>query len=250
MLPDIPISSESPHGEYSRRLKALNIQRSEQQRRQRMAGYSQLVVGLVAVAWILLSVRHFGASSFLLLIPIAIFIFLAVLQERWIRSIRRCSRAILFYESALRRLDGTWAGTGEPGDRFLDPSHPYSRDLDLFGKASLFELLCTARTRAGEETLAQWLLFPVSIDEIRRRQSAAAELRDRLDFRESAGHSRRGSSPWSKAGSLGGLGRTRRLHSNPNSFASWLRCSRLPGCSAWSAGRFGVASNSFCLLRW
>ncbi len=205
MLPDIPISSESPHGEYSRRLKALNIQRSEQQRRQRMAGYSQLVVGLVAVAWILLSVRHFGASSLLLLIPIAIFIFLAVLQERWIRFIRRCSRAILFYESALRRLDGTWAGTGEPGDRFLDPSHPYSRDLDLFGKASLFELLCTARTRAGEETLAQWLLFPVSIDEIRRRQSAAAELRDRLDFREN----------------LATLGEDLRLGVRPEALAAW-----------------------------
>src|ERR1700678_605669 len=119
MLPDSPISSASPHEEYRRRLKTLNERQGEQQRWQRIAGYSQLLVGVVAVIWILLSVRHFGASSFLLLIPVAIFVVLAVVQERWIRSIRRCSRAINFYESALRRLDGAWAGTGEPGDRFL-----------------------------------------------------------------------------------------------------------------------------------
>ena len=157
MLPDNPVSSASPREEYSQRLQALNEQRSEQQRRQRWAGYAQLVVGAIVVVWVLLSVRRFSASSFLLLIPVAIFVVLAVLQERWIRSIQRCSRAIAFYESGLRRLDGAWAGTGEPGDRFLDPSHPYARDLDLFGRASLFELLCTARTHAGEERLAQWL---------------------------------------------------------------------------------------------
>ena len=33
-------------------------------------------------------------------------------------------------------------------------------DLDLFGKGGLFELLCTVRTRMGEERLAQWLKTP------------------------------------------------------------------------------------------
>lgn len=184
MLPDNPVSSASPREEYSQRLQALNEQRSERQRRQRWAGYAQLVVGAIVVVGVLLSVRRFSASSFLLLIPVAIFVVLAVLQERWIRSIQRCSRTIAFYESGLRRLDGAWAGTGEPGDRFLDPSHPYARDLDLFGRASLFELLCTARTHAGEERLAQWLLSAAPIEEVCRRQSASAELRHRLDFRE------------------------------------------------------------------
>ena len=43
-------------------------------------------------------------------------------------------------------------------------------DLDLFGPASLFELLSIARTRAGEETLAAWLLAPADPDEIVARQ--------------------------------------------------------------------------------
>jgi len=75
-------------------------------------------------------------------------------------------------------------GTGETGERFQNASHPYSRDLDLFGEGSLFQLLCTARTRAGQETLANWLLAPSSPELVRSRQAAVAELRQRLDLRE------------------------------------------------------------------
>ena len=56
--------------------------------------------------------------------------------------------------------------------------------LDLFGKGSLFELLCTARTRPGEERLAAYLLSPASVGEVASRQQAVAELSPRLDLRE------------------------------------------------------------------
>jgi hypothetical protein len=39
----------------------------------------------------------------------------------------------------------------------------------------------------GEETLAGWLLAPAGLDEIRQRQAAVADLRDRLDLREDVG---------------------------------------------------------------
>ena len=61
---------------------------------------------------------------------------------------------------------------------------PYAGDLDLFGTGSLFELLCTARTRTGEDTLASWLLQAAAPEEIRARQAAVAELRPLLDLRE------------------------------------------------------------------
>jgi hypothetical protein len=84
----------------------------------------------------------------------------------------------------LARLEGRWAGTGRTGEHFLDQSHPYARDLDLFGKAGLFELLCTARTSAGERLLADWLLAAAPIDEITRRQEAVRELAPQMDFQE------------------------------------------------------------------
>jgi len=84
----------------------------------------------------------------------------------------------------LARLENHWMGTGETGERYRDPSHVYEEDLDIFGKGSLFELLCTARTRSGEDTLARWLLAPASRDKAAQRQKAVGELRGRLDLRE------------------------------------------------------------------
>ncbi|MFI5179043.1 MAG: DNA mismatch repair protein MutS, partial [Vicinamibacterales bacterium] len=90
-----------------------------------------------------------------------------------------------FYERALARLDGRWAGTGgETGARFLEDAHLYARDLDLFGEASLFELLSSARTQIGEETLAAWLKARAEPAVVLARQEAVTELAPRIDLRE------------------------------------------------------------------
>ena len=116
--------------------------------------------------------------------PLFAVIVLAVIHERVLRKRERCSRTASYYERALARIDNRWMGTGETGERFQNASHPYSRDLDLFGVGSLFELLSTARTGVGQETLANWLLAPASPDQVLARQAAVVQLRSRLDLRE------------------------------------------------------------------
>lgn len=139
-----------------------------------------LAIGLVLV-WPVFK----GLIAWWWLLPIvAIFFGLAQVQARIMQARRRCDRAAAIYEQGLARLDDRWAGKGATGERFLKNSHPYSEDLDLFGHGSLFELLSTARTRAGEETLAHWLLAPATPEVVRARQAAVDELRPRLDLRE------------------------------------------------------------------
>ena len=81
---------------------------------------------------------------------------LAVVHVRVLRRMERGRRARLLYERGMARLSSTWAGAGPDGARFLE-GHRFAHDLDLFGPASLFQLLDTARTEIGEETLAMWL---------------------------------------------------------------------------------------------
>jgi hypothetical protein len=119
-----------------------------------------------------------------LLPPAALFVALVLAHDRVIRRRERAERAVRFFEDGLARLGHAFAGRGEPGERFRDPHHPYAEDLDLFGRGSLFELLCAARTREGEERLAAWLRAPAPPAEVRARQEAVAELRERLDLRE------------------------------------------------------------------
>ena len=125
-----------------------------------------------------------GVAWWLVAAPVIVFIALMVLHQRIHAGVARLERAVKFYERGVARLEDDWSGGGETGDRFADKSHPYSEDLDLFGEGSLFELLSTARTKAGEERLASWLLAPAPISEILARQQSVDELRPRLDLRE------------------------------------------------------------------
>jgi DNA mismatch repair ATPase MutS len=107
-----------------------------------------------------------------------------IVHEGVRRRADRERRAIALYERGIDRLDDAWQGKGASGSEWLTQEHPYAGDLDILGSGSLFERLCTARTRLGERTLAQWLLAPASPAEVRARQESVAELRDDLDFRE------------------------------------------------------------------
>jgi len=152
--------------------------------RERLVGNARVVLFLLGLvlAWL----AFFGRvlSPWWLLLPATVFTYVLFWHESVVRAWHRASRAVGFYQRGLARLDNNWKGQGQPGDRFLSDEHPYAADLDLFGAGSLFELLCTARTRTGEDTLASWLRGPAQPGEIRARQAAVAELRPMLDLRE------------------------------------------------------------------
>jgi len=123
-------------------------------------------------------------SPWWLLLPIFALIVLVVIHDRVDRDLRRAARGMTHYERALARLDNKWIGAGNQGERFRDPRHVFSDDLDLFGRGSLFELLSTARTRMGERVLAGWLLTPGEPAEVAARQESVKELRPGVDLRE------------------------------------------------------------------
>lgn len=125
-----------------------------------------------------------GLSPWWIALPVATFLALAIWHDRVIRARDLSARSAEFYSRGIARIEERWAGGGEPGLRFLEDAHLYARDLDLFGTGSLFELLSSARTGAGEDTLAAWLKAPARADEIRNRHGAVDELRLRVDFRE------------------------------------------------------------------
>jgi hypothetical protein len=119
-----------------------------------------------------------------LLVPSLAFVVAAIVHAFVLNARDRAARAVTFYERGLRRLNDEWIGTGETGDRFRSDHHPYADDLDIFGRGSLFELLSTPRTAAGEATLAGWLMAPSRPDVVRDRQQAVQELQPKLDLRE------------------------------------------------------------------
>jgi hypothetical protein len=74
--------------------------------------------------------------------------------------------------------------TGDPPLDLDLTNHPYALDLDVFGRASLYQWLGPAGTAGGAARLADWLLHTVEASEVQARQAAAEALAAEPDWRE------------------------------------------------------------------
>ncbi len=178
----VPSTDPLPH--YQQSLNAATADQSRFQRHDRRWVAAKIILFLVLVVASLAVIHYEPQFSWALVLLFVIFVVTFALHERTLNHLRRSERLIRFYQQGIARLEDRWPGTGSSGERFLDPAHLYARDLDLFGTGSLFELLSICRTRAGEETLAHWLLTPAPVEVIQQRQAAVQELAPRFDFRE------------------------------------------------------------------
>jgi hypothetical protein len=173
-----------PIAEYTARREAFHSKKHLLAAQFVRIGNLRLAVALAGavIAWFVF-VSH-QLTPWTLVAPAAAFIILAVFHQKIARRRTLATRAIAFYDRGLARLNDEWAGKGISGERFRDASHVYSEDLDLFGKGSLFDLIALARTTAGEDTLANWLLHPASLEEATFRQESVRELAPNLKLRE------------------------------------------------------------------
>jgi hypothetical protein len=71
------------------------------------------------------------------------------------------------------------------GVEYIDPHHPYSHDLDIFGEGSLFQYINRCNTLGGKRKFADRLLAPLpSGESIYEQQQAIQELSALTDFRQ------------------------------------------------------------------
>ena len=118
---------------------------------------------------------------------IAAFGVLVIRHARVIEQVERAEAALELNAQGVARLSRAWDAlpeVGAPPDVDLD-THPYARDLDLFGHASLAKWLGRPATGEGAQRLWGWLLMPASPDAIAERQGAVEELSREREWRES-----------------------------------------------------------------
>jgi hypothetical protein len=177
-------SRPNPRAVYQERLAIFRSLDEQLQRRLAWLGNGRFALFGLGVILLVLVVPLRALSPLWLLAAVVPFIFLSIQYQRAARRGRHARRAVGYYQHGLDRLDDCWAGRGIAGSEYLDEGHLYAADLDLFGRGSLFERICDARTRIGRATLARWLAAPAPPDEVRARQAVVQELRGRLAWRE------------------------------------------------------------------
>jgi hypothetical protein len=122
----------------------------------------QIIVAIVSfLVFVVLMRMHFGVKRKLVL-------------EQTLVKINETE--LDFLEKQLLPFDG--------GTRFLEPNHPYTYDLDIFGEHSLFQHLNRTQTVMGTRGLAQSLLGKTDSETIQKRQEAIAELAPLLEWRQ------------------------------------------------------------------
>jgi MutS domain V len=176
--------SHSPSEEYKKRQLAREMQVAHFENLHLRLGNLRLLVVIATLIAAWFSLHHDAFSAWWLLAAFVFFLAIAILHAKVLRKRFCAERAVNFYRNGLARIEDRWVGTGQTGARIDVHASLYASDLDLFGQASLFELLSLARTRMGEDTLAAWLLSPSPVEQITQRHAAIAELGDRLDLRE------------------------------------------------------------------
>jgi hypothetical protein len=99
------------------------------------------------------------------------------LDDKNKEKIEHLSALLKVYQDEIKAWEGDFSPF-ETGDSYQNPQHPYSFDLDVFGKSSLFNRICRTITSGGSEALARNLTreTPLSMEDIKRRRDLQKEL--------------------------------------------------------------------------
>jgi hypothetical protein len=148
--------------------------------------YSFLRLGVFAlfVIAIYLSVKTTDFSLFAILFIMLFFGFV------WLVSRQSFFEEQKNYFTALKTVNENeiasileYSNIYDNGSEFSDDKHRYTADLDIFSKASLFQLINRAATKPGKRLLAAWLSSYAVKEVIVNRQQSIRELSSKNDWK-------------------------------------------------------------------
>lgn len=98
-------------------------------------------------------------------------------------AINHHKNLLLINEDELKALIGDYLHFNE-GNQYIQHDHLYANDVDIFGRASLYQYINRTTSYVGGGTLASWLLQPADTATIMERQDAVKELSAKTPFRQ------------------------------------------------------------------
>jgi hypothetical protein len=178
-------AAASPGSTYHARIARFTAERDALADRSARLSHVRTAAFAALVAGGLFIERRPGVISFTVgLVLLAAFIVLVVLHRRVRRRETWFAQLVELNAEGLHRLARDWdrlplhAPSGDIGD------HAYAADLDLFGRASVTQILGPTGSALGAASLERWLLHRAAPDDVMARQTAVQELAPLHDLRE------------------------------------------------------------------
>lgn len=175
----------NPLSEYSNRITTYSNEKQNLESKQK---HLPLVRLLLFLASLFLVYEYLTSQSLQIGIVTVLFftafLMLSFLDNKFKKQIRFIEILFKINQHEIKALNGNY-NTFNPGNEFIDPSHDYTHDLDIFGEGSLFQFINRTSTIFGKLRLAEYLsnAFDYS-EQVVERQQAVQELSLMVDLRQ------------------------------------------------------------------
>lgn len=165
-----------PQQFYQTRLENLRVQLKKLQQRKSSFAWLRLgsIIAIISGLYLLWSL---GIVYVIIATVALLFIFIRLIYAdlKNQAAIEHTFRLIQINENELKCLTGDYYDF-DSGAEHIPKEHPYSNDLDMFGRASVFQYINRTTSEPGSERLAEYLKSPASIPVIKQRQKSVKEL--------------------------------------------------------------------------
>ncbi|KAB2953409.1 DNA mismatch repair protein MutS [Heliorestis acidaminivorans] len=178
---------------YQKRRDSFHIKYKEAKEKSNRLATLRMITALIALG--LFGYGYFYNLNMVVVVAVAFtFAFVALVKVH-----RDTEKKALFFnkmeqinEDSLARLENRWFNFVEDGSAYIDEDHPYTSDLNIFGRASLFQHINVTTTLPGQNRLAMLLagkqdgkeVKPLAGSELLSRQQAVQELASLLEWRQ------------------------------------------------------------------
>jgi hypothetical protein len=178
------ITTAEIQARYQSTIQTLTADLKKLKKKKDLVAWSRFFLLIAAIA-VFFYLRPYGAGYALLAstLLVAIFLRLVVLSATNNEHITNTEQLLRINREELEVLDGRYTQR-QQGNEYLPPIHEYAQDLDIFGRASLYQYINRTTSEQGAAVLASWLLQPALPIQIRPRQEAAKELAPQYKWRQ------------------------------------------------------------------
>ncbi len=171
--------------EYTYRIKTYSTEKNKLEKKQKHLPLLRLILFLIVIflvyKYITTQLVWIAISAFATMIA---FIISSIIDRKLKNKIRRVEILLEINNLEVKALDGDYSAF-DPGNEFIDQSHDYTHDLDIFAEGSIFQYINRSSTIFGKLRLAQYLNHAFSFSSnVIQRQKAVSELSDMVQLRQ------------------------------------------------------------------
>lgn len=178
------MTEQTPTSLYLSELEKYKAQLAALLKKRSRLGWNRLIVFLLTI---FLSYQVFVTAGIIGMLVVAaglgFLLYLISVDVNNNQQIANTKTLIRLNEEELEVLDHRYSKRND-GSNFIPDTHDYANDLDLFGKASLFQWCNRCFTEQGQQLFAQNMLYPITVAEVLKRHEAVKEIAPMIEWRQ------------------------------------------------------------------